>query len=384
MRLELKNLVKIYPYAQIPKLFGRKKAMAMQELQRSKPYTTNEGVIAVRDVNLTIEDGEFLVLLGESGCGKSTLLRMIAGLEDLTLGDVVADGVVINDWLPEDRDMAMIFQNYSLYPHFNVFENIAFPLKNVHMPREQLEEVVLETAKLLGLENQLKKRPSQLSGGQLQRVAIGRAIVRRPKLFLMDEPFSNLDAPMRRALRTEVKKLHKALGTTFVYVTHDQAEAFALGDRIAVMRDGAIEQIGTAQEIYNHPANRYVASFVGQPAMNFVEQVRLRRDHGWSVELFGKQLDLPESVCDRLRPEDAGSTVTVGIRPVNVEIVPEGIPAVVDFCEPLGSEFVVHLRVGDEKMTAVVPEGQMSAPPMRGAALAIRIDPKRFHVFPKE
>lgn len=383
-QLELRNLVKVYPFAKVGGLFGRRKALALLEEQKSKPYTTNEGVLAIQDLSLEIREGEFLVLLGASGCGKSTLLRMIAGLEEVTAGEVVMEGKVINDLPPEDRDMAMIFQNYSLYPHFTVYDNIAFPLRNIHLPREKLEATVLETARLLGLESQLQKRPAELSGGQRQRVAIGRAIVRRPKLFLMDEPFSNLDAPMRRTLRSLVKRLHRELGTTFIYVTHDQTEAFSLGTRIAVLRDGRIEQVGTPQEIYNRPANRFVASFVGQPSINFVEDVPLSYDGTWSVEILGQKYTLPDTVSGSLSANDAGRNVSVGIRPVNIEIGRGGHPAVVEYTEPLGSETVVHLNVRGQKLTAVLPEEQEAPGVTRGQEVSIQLDPSRFYLFPKE
>lgn len=381
-QLVLNNLIKVYPFSKVSGIFGRRKALALLEEQKRKPYTTNEGVLAIRDLSLEINEGEFLVLLGASGSGKSTLLRMIAGLEELTAGDVVMEGKVINDLPPEDRDMAMIFQNYSLYPHFTVYDNIAFPLRNVHMPREKLEATILETARILGLEAQLQKRPSELSGGQRQRVAIGRAIVRRPKLFLMDEPFSNLDAPMRQTLRTLVKKLHKELGTTFIYVTHDQTEAFALGTRIAVMKDGVIEQVGTAQEIYNHPANRFVASFVGQPTMNFVEDVPLDYDGAWSVEILGRKYILSDAVSSTLSAKDRGQKVSVGIRPVNIKIVPNGIPARVEYTEPLGSETVVHLTASGQKLAAVLSENQANTKFLRGQEISIELDSSRFYVFP--
>lgn len=383
-QLALKNLVKVYPFAKVSGLLGRRKALAQLEEQKNKPYTTNEGVLAIRDVNLEIEEGEFLVLLGASGSGKSTLLRMIAGLEEVTAGEVVMDGRVINDLPPEDRDMAMVFQNYSLYPHFTVYDNIAFPLRNVHMPREELDATVRETARLLGLESQLQKRPSELSGGQRQRVAIGRAIVRKPRLFLMDEPFSNLDAPMRQTLRTLVKKLHRELGTTFLYVTHDQTEALALGSRIAVMRDGMIEQVGTAQEIYSRPANRFVASFVGQPAMNFLENVPLSFDGNWRVEVFGKKYTLPDSVCGSFSAHWAGRKVTLGIRPVNIRIHGGGHSATVEFTEPLGTETVVHLEAGGQKLRAVIPEDPQAARITRGQTVTVEFDPSRFHIFPAE
>jgi len=381
MQLQLKNLVKVYPYAKVSGLFGRKKARAMLAEQKQKPYTTNEGVLAIRKVSLDIEEGEFLVLLGASGCGKTTLLRMIAGLEEVSAGEIWMDGVRIDSLPPEDRDMAMIFQNYSLYPHFTVYENIAFPLKNLHMPREELDATVMEIVRALGLEKLLQRRPSELSGGQRQRVAIGRALVRRPKLFLMDEPFSNLDAPMRQALRLQVKRLHQSLGTTFIYVTHDQMEAFSLGTRIAVMRDGIIEQVGTPQELYNDPANRFVASFLGQPSMNFLENVPVFYDGVWQAEIFGVRYPLTGKQQDKLRDSENCSKVTVGIRPVNVTLHGGPHKAKVDFAEPMGTETVVHLDVSGEKLTAVIP-GEGGTLPMRGGEVSFSLDPNRFYIFP--
>ena len=384
-QLELKHLVKVYPFVKVSGILGRRKAAAFLREQRQKPFTTNEGVLAIQDLSLDIQEGEFLVLLGASGCGKSTLLRMIAGLEDVTDGEVVMEGTVISDLPPEERDMAMIFQNYSLYPHFTVYDNIAFPLRNLHTPREKLDPIVRETARLLGLENQLNKRPNQLSGGQLQRVAIGRAIVRRPKLFLMDEPFSNLDAPMRQALRLQVKRLHRELGTTFIYVTHDQAEAFALGTRIALLRDGMLEQVGTPQEIYTRPVNRFVASFVGQPAMNFVEEVPLCWEGGrWTVDLFGQVYALPEALHSGLESRTPGQHITVGIRPVNIELGKGPHQARVEYTEPLGGETLVHLLLPSQKISAVIPDAPEVPVCRKGQDVCFQLNPSRFYLFDQD
>ena len=241
--LSLRGLVKVYPFAKVEGLlFGRKRAKAIRQRQESQPYTTNEGVLAVQGFDLEIQRGEFIVLLGPSGCGKSTVLRMIAGLEEVSAGDILLDGRSIVELPPEQRDIAMIFQNYSLYPNYTVYENLAFPLKSQHVPREQLQRQVEEVAGMMELDGVLNRYPRELSGGQRQRIAIGRALVRRPRLFLMDEPFSNLDPVLRRRLRGLVKSLHQRLGATFVYVTHDQEEAFALGDRIVVMQNGRIDR----------------------------------------------------------------------------------------------------------------------------------------------
>lgn len=381
IQLQLKDLVKVYPYARVSGLFGRKKARAMLEEQKRKPYTTNEGVLAIRKISLDIEEGAFLVLLGASGCGKTTLLRMIAGLEEVSAGEIWMDGNRIDSLPPEDRDMAMIFQNYSLYPHFTVYENIAFPLKNLHMPREELHATVMEIVHALGLEKLLDRRPGELSGGQRQRVAIGRALVRRPRLFLMDEPFSNLDAPMRQSLRLLVKRLHQKLGTTFIYVTHDQMEAFSLGTRIAVMRDGIIEQTGTPQELYNDPANRFVASFLGQPSMNFVENVPVFFDGAWQAEIFGVRYLLTGQQVEKLNDLPSGSKTAVGIRPVNITLHAGPHRGTVEYAEPIGTETMVHLNVSGETLVAVIP-GDGGSLPVRGTEVSFGLDPGRFYLFP--
>ena len=314
--LSLRGLVKVYPFAKVEGLlFGRKRAKAIRQRQESQPYTTNEGVLAVQGFDLEIQRGEFIVLLGPSGCGKSTVLRMIAGLEEVSAGDILLDGRSIVELPPEQRDIAMIFQNYSLYPNYTVYENLAFPLKSQHVPREQLQRQVQEVAGLMELDEVLNRYPRELSGGQRQRIAIGRALVRRPRLFLMDEPFSNLDPVLRRRLRGLVKSLHQRLGATFVYVTHDQEEAFALGDRIVVMQNGRIEQTGPPRDLFNRPANLYTAAFVGTPPMNIIRSAALRRrEKGWTVEALGQELPLPEKRCAALTPQDNGRRVRWGGR----------------------------------------------------------------------
>lgn len=357
--IELYNLVKIFPYIEIKGIFNRKKQRELLEQQQSMPYVTNEGVIVLQKINATIKSGEFVVLLGPSGCGKTTLLRMIAGLESPTLGEVRFDGVNVNSLPPEERDVAMVFQNYSLYPHLTVFDNIAFPLRTSHMPREKLEATVAEVAQMLDMEPYLGRLPAELSGGQLQRVAIARALVRKPKVFLMDEPFSNLDAPLRAELRHHVKKLHQALGTTFLYVTHDHNEALSLGQRIIVMKDGMIEQDGTPADIYARPANVYVASSVGSPQMNL-----------YAAADFAALTGIPV-------PHDAA---TVGIRPVNVTRASAGISAVVDYAEPLGSETIVHLTVGKHQLTALW-DAETAANLLRGQSVCIAFPQEKLHWF---
>ena len=358
----LQDILKIFPYTEVKGLFGRNKKKELLEKQRAMPYTTNEGVVVLQHINATIEDGEFVVLLGPSGCGKTTLLRIIAGLEEPTLGSVLFSGVDVTNLPPEERDIAMVFQNYSLYPHLSVYDNIAFTLRTQHMPREELNQTVLDMAELLGLSECLERLPAQLSGGQLQRVAIARALVRKPRVFLLDEPFSNLDAQLRASLRQLVKKIHTALGTTFIYVTHDQQEAVLLGQRILVMRDGVILQDGTPAGIYNHPADLDCALALGAPQMNLFPVVESQP--GW-VCLLDKEYAAPQG------------TRYIGLRPVHVAL--EGdVDAQVAYTEQLGSETVVHLQHGDQTLTAVT-DARFGY--QRGQQVKIGLDQNRFHYF---
>lgn len=364
--IELKEVLKIYPFTEVKGVFGRKKKQELLEKQKTMPYVTNEGAIVLQHINATIREGEFVVLLGPSGCGKTTLLRILAGLEEPTLGEVIFDGKDMKLVPPEDRDVAMVFQNYSLYPHLSVFDNIAFTLRTQHIPREQIEETVGEMGKLLGISECMDRLPSQLSGGQLQRVAIARALVRKPKLFLMDEPFSNLDAQLRASLRQLVKKIHAALGTTFVYVTHDQQEALLMGQRILVMRDGMIVQDGAPAHIYNYPADIHCALSLGSPQMNLLSNLEMVDG---KVLLLGMPVDAPEG------------TAYVGIRPVHVQLADDGIPAQVEYAEPLGSETILHLCVGQQSFAAVT-EGQGSF--YRGQQVTVRLNPEKLHFFDKD
>src|SRR6202163_411611 len=278
-----------------------------------------ESVHAVRDVNLQIRDKEFVVFVGPSGCGKTTTLRMIAGLEAISSGDISIDGNVINELAPMDRDIAMVFQNYALYPHMSVYDNMAFGLKMRKFEKPEIDQRVREAADILGIGELLKRKPRQLSGGQRQRVALGRAIVRHPRVFLFDEPLSNLDAKLRVQMRVELKKLHLRLGTTAIYVTHDQVEAMTLGDRVVVMKDGVVQQVGEPLELYNAPVNRFVAGFIGSPAMNFAA-VRVRdADGGLRADTADFDIDIPAEIGLRLRPY-TGRNVTIGVRPEDLQI----------------------------------------------------------------
>jgi multiple sugar transport system ATP-binding protein len=343
-------------------------------------------VRAVIDVNLDIRDQEFVVLVGPSGCGKTTTLRMVAGLESITSGHISIDEKIVNELPPMDRDIAMVFQNYALYPHMSVYDNMAFGLKMRKFDKPEIAKRVQEAADILGIEQLLKRKPRQLSGGQRQRVALGRAIVRHPQVFLFDEPLSNLDAKLRVQMRVELKKLHERLGTTAIYVTHDQVEAMTLGDRVVVMRDGRVQQVGDPMELYNEPANRFVAGFIGSPAMNFVG-VRLAAVNGglWA-ESEGIRVKVPGPLKDRVGPY-AGKEVTLGVRPEDLGIAGDGdatdlsFLAEVEVVERLGSEILLDVAVGPTTMVASVePTSQAKM----HETLHLAINPDRMHFFDNE
>lgn len=317
-------------------------------------------VLAVDNIDLEIKDKEFIVLVGPSGCGKSTTLRMVAGLEEITEGTIMIGDTVVNDIPPKDRDIAMVFQNYALYPHMDVYNNMAFGLKLRKFPKTEIDKRVKETARLLGIENLLDRKPKQLSGGQRQRVAVGRAIVREPKVFLMDEPLSNLDAKLRVQMRAELSKLHNRLQTTVIYVTHDQTEAMTMGDRIVVMKDGVILQVASPLVIYNHPNNVFVGGFIGSPAMNFMDMVLIKEDDQYFVEsLEGTvKLAIPNERLEYFRDLTpyVNKEVILGIRPEDIEDIsvvadPDEnsvLTAQVDVIEPMGAETFLYLSVGEE------------------------------------
>ena len=317
-----------------------------------KVYDNN--VTAVHDFNLEIQDKEFVVFVGPSGCGKSTTLRMIAGLEEISGGTLEIDGEVVNDLQPKDRDIAMVFQNYALYPHMTVFDNIAFSLRLKKMPEDLVYEKVTNAAEILGITEYLLRKPRALSGGQRQRVAIGRAIVRDPKVFLMDEPLSNLDAKLRNQMRAEIILLRQKMNTTFVYVTHDQTEAMTLGDRIVIMRDGYIEQVGTPGEVFDTPHNLFVAGFIGSPQMNFFQAQLKQIGNGYGVELHGHTVELDAERCALLAKNGARSgKVILGVRPEHLTVCEPGqgdhIEGEILVNEMMGSEIHLHVSVGEDK-----------------------------------
>ena len=342
-----------------------------------------DSVHAVKDVNLQIRDKEFVVFVGPSGCGKTTTLRMIAGLEAISSGDISIDGQVVNELAPMDRDIAMVFQNYALYPHMSVYDNMAFGLKMRKFDRHEIGKRVKEAAEILGIGEYLKRKPRQLSGGQRQRVALGRAIVRHPRVFLFDEPLSNLDAKLRVQMRVELKKLHLRLGTTAVYVTHDQVEAMTLGDRVVVMKDGLVQQVGDPLELYNQPANKFVAGFIGSPAMNFATVMMVDGNGRLTAKNSGMEIEVPSTHAERLRPH-VGQQVTVGIRPEDLHLAGDADPAGLTFnskvevVEQLGSEILLDVRVGEETMVAAVD------PTTRAKVqdtLRLAVNPARLHFF---
>jgi multiple sugar transport system ATP-binding protein len=340
-------------------------------------------VKAVNDFNLEIEDREFTVFVGPSGCGKSTTLRMIAGLEEITDGEIFIGDKLVNHVAPKDRDIAMVFQNYALYPHMNVYENMAFGLKLRKFSRQEIDRRVKQAAEILGLANLLGRKPKELSGGQRQRVALGRAIVRDPAVFLMDEPLSNLDAKLRVQMRTELSKLHQRLQTTTIYVTHDQVEAMTMGDRIVVMKDGVIQQVAPPQEVYDRPVNLFVAGFIGAPAMNFLRG-RLTGDAA-RFENATVSVTLPPSLSHAARPY-SNQEVILGIRPEDIEADPEYIEshpgarmdAQIEVVEPLGAEVYLYLRSGENTCTArVAPTRKYRT----GDALTLSLNTDKIHLF---
>lgn len=348
------------------------------------------GFVAVKDFNLEIADKEFIIFVGPSGCGKSTTLRMIAGLEDITSGELYIDGKLMNDVEPKDRDIAMVFQNYALYPHMTVYDNMAFGLKLRKMPKDEIDRLVQEAAKILDLSHLLDRKPKALSGGQRQRVAMGRAIVRNPKVFLMDEPLSNLDAKLRVQMRIEISKLHENLGATIIYVTHDQTEAMTLGTRIVVMKDGVIQQVDTPQNLYNTPCNLFVAGFIGSPQMNFMDAVVNVAGNDVTLSIGNHVLRVPENKKKALIDGGYnGKTVVVGIRPEDVHDDPDFIAAnpgsvitsKIKVYELLGAEVFLYFDVEGTQMTARVnPRTELRT----GDDAKFALDMNRIHIFDKE
>ena len=335
---------------------------------------------AVDDFTLEVEDKEFLVLLGPSGCGKTTALRMVAGLEDPTEGTISIGSRIVNDVEAKDRDVAMVFQSYALYPHMTVQRNIEFPLRSRNIPKQSRPAIVAEAARSLGLDGLLDRRPAQLSGGQRQRVALARAIVRDPEVFLMDEPLSNLDAKLRVQTRAELIELHRRLATTFIYVTHDQVEAMTMGDRIAIMNEGVLHQVGPPQAVYEHPANLFVARFIGNPPMNTITGPVVQEAEGIALDVPGGRIPLPGSLADAVRAKSLRELV-VGVRPEHLSLTTDGpVAATVSVVESLGHEQHVICRLEDGQMV-IVRQPSGTASPTDGTQVQLTPDPKHLHVF---
>ena len=373
--VELKHICKIYPNNDKKKKHNLK--------------VTDEGVLAVDDFNLEIKDKEFIVLVGPSGCGKSTTLRMVAGLEEISKGELYIDNRLVNDVEPKDRDIAMVFQSYALYPHMTVRQNMEFPLKLRKMPKDEIDRKVNEAAEILDITQYLDRKPKALSGGQRQRVAIGRAIVREPKVLLMDEPLSNLDAKLRNQMRAEIIKLRQRINTTFIYVTHDQTEAMTLGDRIVIMKDGVVQQVGTPQDVYEHPVNIFVAGFIGVPIMNFFEGELIKDGVKYYVEVQGTRIELSAEKEAKMAARGVqAQKVTVGVRPEHIELseVPgKMISAKIDVSEMMGSQINLHINVNGKEGIIIVDTMSTAGRTFQmGEEINFTFAPEVIHVFDSE
>lgn len=361
-------------------------SLSLKNINKTYP----NGFVAVKDFNLEIEDKEFIIFVGPSGCGKSTTLRMIAGLEEITSGELWIGDRMVNDVEPKDRDIAMVFQNYALYPHMSVYDNMAFGLKLRKTPKAQIDQLVHEAAKILDLEHLLDRKPAALSGGQRQRVAMGRAIVRNPKVFLMDEPLSNLDAKLRVQMRIEISKLHQRLETTIIYVTHDQTEAMTLGTRIVVMKDGVVQQVDSPQNLYDKPLNLFVAGFIGSPQMNFIDAMVKKSGNAAVLSFAGYEIKMPDAKGKKLLDAGyAGKTVVFGIRPedihdeeVFIESSPDSIiEAEIKVYELLGAEVYLYFPIDDVEFTARVKPRTTARP---GDRVRFAMDLSKMHIFDKD
>ena len=389
--LTLKNIKKVYPHNGDDAKKAKKKNKKGEQPEEKKVnlQITAEGVVAVQEFSLDIADKEFIVLVGPSGCGKSTTLRMVAGLEEISGGELYIGDRLVNDVAPKDRDIAMVFQNYALYPHMTVYDNIAFALKLRHTPKDEIDRRVKEAAEILDITQYLGRKPKAMSGGQRQRVAIGRAIVREPQVLLMDEPLSNLDAKLRNQMRAEIIKLRERVNTTFIYVTHDQTEAMTLGDRIVIMRDGFIQQIGTPQEVFHHPRNLFVAGFIGAPQMNFFDAKLVKNGEKYAVVLGDYTVELSEEkqaklAANKVEPQE----ITLGVRPEHISLAESGVPAKIDVNEMMGSSVHLHVDSMDRDVVIVVSTMNMTGAQISalssGAAVNYAFGGNVCHVFSKE
>ena len=387
--LTLKNVKKIYPHNGDDAKKAKKKKKGEEPEKKVNLQITDKGVVAVQEFNLDIADKEFIVLVGPSGCGKSTTLRMIAGLEDISEGELYIGDRLVNDVPPKDRDIAMVFQNYALYPHMTVYDNMAFALKLRHTPKDEIDKAVKEAAEILDITQYLGRKPKALSGGQRQRVAIGRAIVRKPQVMLMDEPLSNLDAKLRNQMRAEIIKLREKIQTTFIYVTHDQTEAMTLGDRIVIMKDGFIQQIGTPQEVFNHPYNLFVAGFIGTPQMNLFDAKLVKANGKYAVQLANLTVELSDEKQKALAANNvAEQEIVLGVRPEHITLESTGIDSKVDVSEMMGSSVHLHVTAMGRDVVVVVSTMNMTGAEVAalhtGADVKFNFGGHVCHVFNKE
>ncbi len=391
--LTLKNIKKIYPFSGDDEKKAKKKKKKNDDepvKEKANLQITDKGVVAVQEFNLDIADKEFIVLVGPSGCGKSTTLRMIAGLEEISEGELYIGDRLVNDVAPKDRDIAMVFQNYALYPHMTVYDNMAFALKLRHTPKAEIDVAVKRAAEILDITQYLGRKPKALSGGQRQRVAIGRAIVREPQVMLMDEPLSNLDAKLRNQMRAEIIKLRQRIDTTFIYVTHDQTEAMTLGDRIVIMKDGFIQQIGTPQEVFNHPYNLFVAGFIGTPQMNFFNDAKLVKVDGkYAVTVGGLTTVLSDEKQEKLAKNNvAEQDIVLGVRPEHITLEADGFEGKVDVSELMGSTVHLHVTSMGRDVVMVVSTMNMTGAEVaalsNGSTVSFNFPGHCCHVFNKE
>ena len=386
--LSLKQITKIYPHSGDDIKKAKKAKKNKEPQKKTNLKVTEAGVIAVQEFNLEIKDKEFIVLVGPSGCGKSTTLRMVAGLEEISEGELYIGDKLVNDVAPKDRDIAMVFQNYALYPHMTVYDNIAFALKLRHTPKDEIDRKVKEAAEILDITQYLGRKPKALSGGQRQRVAIGRAIVREPQVLLMDEPLSNLDAKLRNQMRAEIIKLRQRIDTTFIYVTHDQTEAMTLGDRIVIMKDGDVQQIGTPQEVFNHPYNLFVAEFIGSPKMNIFDAKLVKANGKYAVELGGMVVELSADKQEALAKNNvAEQEIKLGVRPEHI-VLENGLTGKVDVSELMGSSVHLHVSALGRDVVMVVSTMNMTGAEVaalnHGATVNFTFPGHVCHVFNKE
>ena len=381
--LVLKDIMKIYPLSEDQKKKKTKKGEPKEE-KKVNLQITDEGVVAVQQFNIDIKDKEFIVLVGPSGCGKSTTLRMIAGLEDISKGELYIDGRLVNDVEPKDRDIAMVFQSYALYPHMTVYENMAYPLRIAKLPKDVVDQKVREAAEILDITQYLDRKPRNLSGGQRQRVALGRAIVIRPEVLLMGEPLSNLDAKLRNQMRAEIIKLRQRIDTTFIYVTHDQTEAMTLGDRIVVMKDGFIQQIGTPQEVFNHPRNLFVAGFIGSPQMNYFDAKLTKKGDKYVVVSGGAEVELAPAKQKRLSDLNVPEQdIILGVRPDHLVVADKGLKGTVDVSELMGASEHLHVTVDGKDCIVIVPNNGEDND-YTGKEVCLTFNGSSAHCFSKE